>query len=1014
VICNKLKPVLAWLLGLMVLTIVLTANPFARIAPSASDYVRDVDPAMMVLDRLLTQSLTFTPNHGQYSEHVMFRADADGAIVWFTANSIYYHFIRQVETTASDDILTQLGYTIPDRPDDLEFRLVQVSFADANEQPAVYGREPVDQVTNYFLGNDPAQWRPNVRNFGQVVYEEIYENIDLVYWANGSALEYDFQLAVGAVPDQIEVRIDGADDVYVNADGRLVITTDFGRIIEQQPVVYQPDGADRIPVRSRFIIRNDRSFGFEFPDGYDTDLPLVIDPVIEYSTMLGGAANDYCRDIAIDPDGNVYAVGFVASTDFPLENPCDSIYSGGAPAGYDIFACKVSPFGDSLLYSTYIGGSTGDDRAYGIQVNSLGQVTLTGSTNATDFPTVAPIQAANNGGYDAVLVQLNVTGDALLASTYFGGACDDVGNDIDVDAADNVYCVGNTESVDLPLYGTSYDNLLGGSKDGFAAKLSADAQSVVYSTYVGGDAMDAAIAAAVRDDGQLLVTGFSTSTDFPTVNAFDASYGGGASVGDVVVFRINDSGSDLIFSTYLGGSGDDGGLALSADTAGNAFVTGYTQSSNFPTLNAFASGYGGATDGFVFKLDESGGSVHFSTYLGGNQSDIGSAIDVDYLGQVYITGNTASTNFPTLNAIDSTFSNFTDVFVTCLDQPGNALLYSTFLGSGGYEFGYGIAVDTGLNAFVGGYTGTFHFPAVNAIQDTSNGEFDVFLTRIAFDEFICVDADGDGFGDPDHPENECPTDNCPDIYNIDQTDTDGDGTGDLCDLCSGFDDDLDADGDGVPDGCDLCPGFDDNVDTDGDGIADGCDVCPGFDDAIDGDGDTVPDGCDNCPTDANSDQTDSDGDQIGNACDNCPTYANPDQLDTDYDGSGDPCDLCTDTDGDGYGNAGFPSNTCPDDNCPFTYNPGQEDGDSNGIGDACDVGCCIGPVRGNIDGDGSESINVSDLTYLVQYLFLAGDPPPCPEEANFNGDPEGLINVGDVTDIVNYLFQSGPPPAACP
>ena len=1013
-IYNKLKPVLAWLHVIIALLIFLTANSSAAIAPSTPDYVRDNNPTRLSVDQLVNQSLTFTPNHGQYSEHVVFRADADGAAVWFTANSIFYHFIRQVETTASDDILTRFGYTLPDRPDDLEFRLVRISFVGANEQPTVYGREPVDQVASYFLGDDPAHWQPNVRDFAQVVYEEIYDDIDLVYWADGSALEYDFQLAVGAATDEIEVRIDGADQVFVNTDGRLVITTEFGRIIEQQPVVYQPVPAGRVPVRSRFVMRSDRSFGFEFPDGYDSSLPLVIDPVIEYSTLLGGAGNDYCRDIATDPDGNVYAVGYVTSTDFPLENPYDSIYSGGAPAGYDMFVCKVSPFGDSLLYSTYLGGSTGDDRAYGVQVNSLGQVTLTGSTNATDFPTVAPIQAANNGGYDAVVVQLNAAGDTLLASTYFGGAGDDIGNDVDVDTADNIYCVGNTESADLPLYGTSYDDLLGGSKDGFAAKLSADAQSMVYSTYVGGGAMDAAIAAAVHDDGQLLVTGFSLSTDFPTVNAFDASYGGGTVGGDVVIFRLNDSGSDLIFSTYIGGSGDEGGLALNVDTAGNAFVTGYTKSSNFPTLNAFNATYGGSTDGFVLKLDESGTSLHFSTFLGGIAPDIGSGIDVDHLGQTYITGNTASTDFPTLNAIDNTFSSFTDVFVTCLDQPGNSLLYSTFLGGGGYEFGYGIAVDTGLNAFVGGYTSTFNFPAVNAIQDSSNGAYEVFMARLAFDEFICVDADGDGFGDPDHPENECPDDNCPDIYNLDQADADGDGTGDLCDLCPGYDDNLDADADGVPDGCDLCPGFDDNVDTDGDGIADGCDICPGFDDAVDGDGDTVPDGCDNCPTDANSSQTDSDGDQIGDACDNCPTYANPSQQDSDLDGFGDPCDQCTDSDDDGYGNPGFPSNTCPDDNCPFTYNPGQADSDSNGIGDACDVGCCIDPIRGNIDGDGSESVNVSDLTYLVQFLFLSGDPPPCPEEANVNGDALEQINVGDVTELVNYLFQSGAPPAACP
>jgi hypothetical protein len=215
-------------------------------------------------------------------------------------------------------------------------------------------------------------------------------------------------------------------------------------------------------------------------------------------------------------------------------------------------------------------------------------------------------------------------------------------------------------------------------------------------------------------------------------------------------------------------------------------------------------------------------------------------------------------------------------------------------------------------------------------------------------------------------------DNCPDVYNPDQDDADSDGVGDLCDNCPN----------------DYNP---DQQDTDGDNIADACDNCPG---------------------DYNDSQQDTDGDGVGDVCDNCLTAFNPNQEDADFDGIGDSCDICTDTDGDGYGNPGFPANTCADDNCPYAYNPGQEDTDGNGVGDACDVGCCVAPIRGNVDGDPTEAINIADLTFLVDFLFRNGYPLPCAEEGDIDGN--GSVNIADLTSLVDYLFRNGPAPPFCP
>ncbi len=1008
----------SWLIGIAVilsvtLSLLLIKPENATTRGVNSDFTSQVQDNL-IKNQVTYQDIVFVKNVGQFSDGVTFRADVNQTTVWFTNHEVFYHFKKRIPTE-----LTPFGHALTDDPisfgkDSIEYHLVRVSFEGANETPSVYGEQSSNININYFIGNNPAQWYRHIPAYQQIIFENIYEGTNLIYYSRGDHLEYNFEVSPGADPSVIRIHLDGINTLSLASDNSLIINTVLGDIVEQPPVVFQYDNGNTLPVAAEFVLFDDKTFGFSFNEGYNPDLPLIIDPVIEYSTYLGGSDNDYCRSVAVDKDGNLYATGYVESSDFPVESAYDSTYNGGSINGYDIFVTKLSVKGDTIRYSTYIGGSDGDDRAFGIKVDSLGAVYVIGTTDATDFPTVNPVQSANAGGKDAVILKLAATGDNLIYSTYLGGSSDDAGAAVALDNNLNVYLSGNTKSADFTISASPYDNTLGGSKDAFVAKLNPDGSTLLYSTYLGGTNTDASLGIAVNSSGEAFVTGYTLSDDFPMVTPYDSTYNTGIALGDCFVTRLNTTGDALVYSTYIGGGGDDAGFGIVLDSIDDAFVTGYTTSGTFPAVNAYNSTPNGGMDVFVFKLAGTGDNLLYSTYIGGTQDDLAASIAVDDSGRAYITGNTSSPAYPSLDAYDSTYNGVTDVFVTCVAEPGNALVYSTFIGTNGYDFGYGITVDTGYNAYIGGYTSNAFFPTQNAAQASWGGAFDAFLTKMPIDPFICFDSDGDGFGDPDHLENECPPDNCPSVYNPDQTDSDSDGVGDSCDICPGFDDNIDTDNDGIPDGCDICPGFDDNVDTDNDGVPDGCDVCPGFPDTADFDGDTIPDNCDNCPEIANTDQNDADGDSFGDLCDNCPQTANPNQEDADMDGIGDSCDTCTDTDGDGFGNPGFPANTCPDDNCPYAYNPGQEDADSNGVGDACDAGCCVAPIRGNVNGDINDEVNISDLTYLVDFLFKGGSPPACAEEANVDGDANGDILVSDLTYLVAYLFSGGPAPANCP
>ncbi len=1015
------------LMALLVATLTLLVSPEVR---------TELHPHA---ESLRKAPLTFEENLGQFDSRVLFGASTNGARVWFTEDAIYYQFIRLTDE-AGNSPQPQADPIVQPLPSHLRWAAVRVTFVGATGLEQLSGRTSAPFETHYLTGAGPASWVQSVPSYHELLITDIYESVDLRFRGSGRQLEYDFIVHPGADPTGILVRYDGADSLWITPGGELKIATELGVITERKPIVFQVIAGEVVPVSADYEIVDEFTFGFALGE-YNPTHRLIVDPMLQFSTFLGGSSNDYGRAIDIDTGGNVYITGYTVSADFPMASPFDSVYAGGGSAGYDAFVTKLSASGDSILYSTYLGGATGDDQGTAIAVAADGSVVVVGNTNADDFPMSSPYQSSLSGDKNMFIARLDPSGSALTYSTYLGGTGSDYATGVQVDGSGRAVVAGYTSSADFPVV-NAFDTDLGGSQDATVLRLSADGQTVDYATYYGGSGTDAALGLALAADGSPVLCGYSSSSDLPLESPYDDSFNGG-SLGDAFIAHFNTDASALSFATYLGGGANDICIAIDISSTGSYWLHGYTASSGFPLVNAFDNTFSGANETFLCQLDPGGPTLVFSTFLGGSGTEYAGGVKLNGFDHVFFTGHTNSSNFPLVNPFQGTKKAFYDVYAGFYEPDGDTMAFITFLGGSDYDFSYGIAADDDTAAYIVGYTGSLNFPVQDPVQETLQGGYDLFVTKVLARDYICIDSDGDGFGDPGHPENVCPDDNCPYVFNPHQEDFDFDGVGDSCDNCllTPNPDQADFDGDGIGDACDDCtdtdgdgygnPGFPNNtcpedncpdvynpdqIDSDGDGIGDACDECTD----LDGDGygdpgfpnNTCPE--DNCPDVYNPDQLDSDGDGLGNACDNCPFVFNPDQSDFDGDGIGDSCDTCTDWDGDGYGNPGFPANTCPDDNCPFTYNPDQTDSNGNGIGDACDEGCCIPPIRGNVNGDAQELVNVSDLTYLVSFLFSNGPPPPCFEEGNVNGDAQESVNVSDLTYLVSYLFSDGPEPADCP
>jgi hypothetical protein len=736
------------------------SNQRARVASPISAAQAHQKAQAKILDSYGKLPLSFEANHGQADGRVKFLSRTGGYTLFLTGDEAVFAMRGKKAKKSSPQglkpaSLSDSGGTTKTMPfsktvsgtsssgddaatEDTTGSVLRMKLRNANPAAKVTGLDELAGTSNYFIGNDPAKWHGGVPTYAKVKYEGIYSGIDLVYYGNQRQLEYDFIVAPGADPRRIVFDVRGAKQIRRDEHGDLVLKMEMGEgeIRWHKPVVYQEKNGTRQEIAARYAITDANRVGFEVAE-YDADRPLYIDPLI-YSTYLGGSNRDEGYGIAVDRTGNAYVTGLTTSFDFPIKNPLQPTYGGHA----DVFVSKIDPTGSALVYSTYLGGSGVDlgcggyDAGSGIAVDSAGNAYVTGLTCSTDFPTMNPLQPANGGGADgedAFVAKINPTGSALVYSTYLGGSGNEGGTSIAVDSVGHACVTGRTDSTDFPT-----KNPLQASNPGsvaFVAKINISGSALVYSTYLGGSGGSGGGSIAVDSAHNVYVTGIAGS-NFPTMNPFQPTFGGGdyRCNGDAFVTKINATGSALIYSTYLGGSACDQSTSIAVDSAGSAYVTGSTYSTNFPIVNALQPTFGGEVDAFVAKINPTGSALIYSTYLGGKFNDLGLGIAVGSAGEAYVTGGTGSPNFPLAGSLEPGGKGTGGTFVSKLNTSGSAFVYSSLLSDllsgSGYNIGTGIAVDSAGNAYVTGYTDSTDFPIVNALQPTFGGEVDAFVAKI--------------------------------------------------------------------------------------------------------------------------------------------------------------------------------------------------------------------------------------------------------------------------------------------
>jgi hypothetical protein len=754
--------------------------------------------------------LSFEANQGQTNAQVRFLSRGSGYSLFLTDSEAVL-VLRKPDKQGTQ----KTSGLLHDKPAELRAAkfntdVVRMRLEGAVRSPRVSGEDELPGTANYFIGSDPRKWHSNVPTYSNVRYTSVYPGVDLVYYGNQQQLEYDFVVAPNTDPASIKLHFEGAKWLKLDKNGELDVVAKNGEIAFHKPVVYQNKDGLRQTVEGRFVLEAGNSISFVVGP-YDHSQSLIIDPTLAYSTYLGGTSGgSYGTAITVDSSGDAYVTGIAYPTSFPTTSGAFQTANNSSTATvFDTFVTKLNATGTALVYSTYLGGSGNisvagtlnhGDYPTSIRVDSSGDAYVAGIAFSTDFPkTSGAYQAVNNGGSNGVsncfVTKLNTTGTALVYSTYLGGsgisgyteqaslgvAGGDGCSAIAIDSSGSAYVAGEAYSSNFPVtsgaYQTTNKSATNSRPNAFVSKINPDGTALDYSTYLGGSNGDSGMGIAVDASENAYIAGGTYSSDFPvTSGAYQSSNNDSGNGSEAFVAKLNATGSSLVYSTYLGGSGNpngpsgnnngDGAVSIAVDSSDHAYIFGLTSSSDFPTSsgayqtanNAFSSGSG--PNYFVTKLNTLGSALVYSTYLGGSQANLsaGSAgMAVDSSGDVYITGYAMGTDFPvTANAYQAApacalaiyqsvpYEYESPIFVE-LNPTGTSLVYSTYFGGSGTinisgplvsvyncDEAYGLALDTSNDVYLTGNATSSNFPiTTDAFQTTNPVNGSAFISKFS-------------------------------------------------------------------------------------------------------------------------------------------------------------------------------------------------------------------------------------------------------------------------------------------
>jgi hypothetical protein len=642
---------------------------------------------------------------GRGKAPALYYARASRYTLWLTRTGLVFDFRRAVPGPAPA----------------FEREVLGLEFVGARSDVSVAALEPTDYRINEYRGRDPESWTTGIPTARAVLYQNVYDGIDLKVYGSEKNVEYDWIIHPGAKPDSIRLAASGGRTAYIDAEGRLVAKAAWAELGHDRPRAYQEDCGRRVEIDARFEARGDGEFGLEVGP-YDQGRDLVLDPVLlAYSTYLGGSGADYVYAIGSDSKGAIYVNGLSLSADFPTKIP--------APAAprCDVYVTKIAPEGNALAYTFFFAiGIFPCSNASSMAVAPDGAAYVCGLTSTSHFPVKKAFQPVYGGGYwDGFVLKIASSGKNLVYSSFIGGKSGDQPISIAVDAKGSAYLFGQTDSRDFPLQQPIQKNLKGG-QDCFIAKVSPDGSSLGFSTFLGGSSWDMPGGIALDAVGSVYVGGYTMSPDFPVKMAVQKKFGGRY---DLFLAKLSSDGRSLLYSTFLGGYQDERGGQIAVDPVGNAVIIGQVAGS-FPVKKAFQKTRKGSVEAVIAKLTSTGESLVYATYLGGRGEDSPAGLAVDNQGTAYIAGYTLSTDFPLKNAYQKKLKGKVDAFLTGLSADGQSLVFSTYLGGIYHEYGQVVALGPDGAILIGGLTNSLNFPVVGAVQNSfGGGLYDVFISK---------------------------------------------------------------------------------------------------------------------------------------------------------------------------------------------------------------------------------------------------------------------------------------------